>query len=94
MRKGHIPPVLPQLATLTSSPTLMTKFSLIHIACIATTHKHALRDAHSLSHLLVWKYEDSHFYLGTSLRGQALKVYHSLLDETVRDYECLMEALL
>ncbi|XP_047483006.1 uncharacterized protein LOC125035006 [Penaeus chinensis] len=47
-----------------------------------------------LAELHGWKHEDYHVYLGTSLRGQALKVYISLPDETLRNYERLKEALL
>ncbi|XP_063584731.1 uncharacterized protein LOC134762284 [Penaeus indicus] len=47
-----------------------------------------------LAELHGWKVEDYHVYLGTCLRGQALKVYVSLPDDIVRDYTRLKEALL
>nr|XP_027212198.1 uncharacterized protein LOC113805404 [Penaeus vannamei] len=41
-----------------------------------------------------WNKEDYHVYLGSLLRGHALKVYVSLPDDTVSNYEKLKEALL
>lgn len=41
-----------------------------------------------------WKTKDYHTYLGSSLRGRALKEYSSLPDETVKDYDALKEAFL
>ncbi|XP_042856047.1 uncharacterized protein LOC122242739 [Penaeus japonicus] len=41
-----------------------------------------------------WNKEDYHVYLGSLLRGHALKVYVSLPDETVKNYDKLKEALL
>ncbi|XP_037802989.1 uncharacterized protein LOC119597483 [Penaeus monodon] len=41
-----------------------------------------------------WKKEDYHVYLGSLLRGRALKVYVSLPEEIVNDYEKLKSALL
>ncbi|XP_069971005.1 uncharacterized protein [Penaeus vannamei] len=47
-----------------------------------------------LAELHGWKVEDYHVYLGTCLRGQALKVYISLPDDIIKDYSRLKEALL
>ncbi|XP_047492523.1 uncharacterized protein LOC125041545 isoform X1 [Penaeus chinensis] len=47
-----------------------------------------------LATLHKWDKQDYHVYLGSVLRGHALKVYVSLPDETVKDYEKLKEALL
>lgn len=47
-----------------------------------------------LAALHKWDKQDYHVYLGSVLRGHALKVYVSLPDETVKDYEKLKEALL
>jgi len=47
-----------------------------------------------LAELHGWKVEDYHVYLGTCLRGQALKVYISLPDDIVKDCSRLKEALL
>ncbi|XP_069985589.1 uncharacterized protein [Penaeus vannamei] len=41
-----------------------------------------------------WNKEDYHVYLGSLLRGQALKVYVSLPDDTISNYQKLKEALL
>ena len=41
-----------------------------------------------------WKREDYHVYLGSCLRGRALKVYTSLPEDTVNDYAKLRDALL
>ena len=41
-----------------------------------------------------WKREDYHVYLGSCLRGRALKVYTSLPEDTVNDYDKLRDALL
>ncbi|XP_037787649.1 uncharacterized protein LOC119583248 [Penaeus monodon] len=47
-----------------------------------------------LAALHKWDKQDYHVYLGSVLRGHALKVYVSLPDETVKDHEKLKEALL
>ncbi|XP_047480167.1 uncharacterized protein LOC125032798 [Penaeus chinensis] len=47
-----------------------------------------------LATLHKWDKQNYHVYLGSVLRGHALKVYVSLPDETVKDYEKLKEALL
>ncbi|KAK4309527.1 hypothetical protein Pmani_018837 [Petrolisthes manimaculis] len=41
-----------------------------------------------------WKKSDYHIYLGSLLRGQALKVYVSLPNDVVTNYEKVKEALL
>ncbi|XP_042882240.1 uncharacterized protein LOC122259492 [Penaeus japonicus] len=47
-----------------------------------------------LAEIHKWKREDYHVYLGSCLRGRALKVYTSLPDESIKDYNKLKDALL
>lgn len=53
-----------------------------------------LQSFERLAALLNWHRNYYHVYLGSVLRGHALKVYVSLPDETVKDYEKLREPLL
>ncbi|XP_037801935.1 uncharacterized protein LOC119596676 [Penaeus monodon] len=47
-----------------------------------------------LADIYKWRRDDYHVYLGSCLRGRALKVYTSLPDESITDYSKLKEALL